>query len=58
MTDRLLTVEQAAKRLGISRTGVYNCIRNEQLKSLRVNGSRRIPLSAIDELIASAEVGI
>jgi excisionase family DNA binding protein len=49
----LLTPEQAALRLGISRWKVYDLLRRGQLSSVRIGSCRRIPTAAIDDFIAT-----
>ena len=48
----LLTPEQAAQRLGISRWKVYDLLRRGSLVSIRIGSCRRIPTRAIEELVA------
>jgi excisionase family DNA binding protein len=48
----LLTPEQAARRLGISRWKLYDLLRRGTLVSLRIGSCRRIPAAAIDDLVA------
>ncbi|WP_309116734.1 helix-turn-helix domain-containing protein [Saccharothrix sp.] len=45
----LLTVEEAANRLGISRTRAYALISRGDLESIRIGRLRRVPTSAIAE---------
>jgi excisionase family DNA binding protein len=47
----LLTVEQAADQLGISRSRVFTLVRDGRLRSVKLGASRRIPRAAIDELV-------
>lgn len=47
---RLLTVADAAKRLSLSRSTVYELIRRGDLASIRVGGARRISPEAIEAL--------
>jgi excisionase family DNA binding protein len=47
----VLTVDQAAARLNVSRWTVYNLIRSNQLASITIGRARRIPLAAIDDYI-------
>jgi len=47
----LLSVEQAADQLGISRSRVFTLIRDGQLRSFKLGASRRIPRDAVDELV-------
>ena len=46
-----LTVEQAARRLGISRSTAYECVRNGSLPSLRFRRRIVIPAVIIDRLL-------
>ena len=48
----LLTPEQAAHRLGISRWKVYDLLRQGSLASIRIGSCRRIPTRAIEDLVA------
>lgn len=43
----LLTVEQAAQVLAISRSKIYALIQSGELPSLRIGGSRRVTPSAV-----------
>jgi excisionase family DNA binding protein len=51
----LVRPEDAALVLGIGRTKVYELIRSGALRSVRVGGLRRIPVAALDELVARLE---
>ncbi len=46
-----LTVDEAAERLRVSRWKVYDLIRSRELASFRVGSRRRIPVSALDEMV-------
>ena len=48
----LLTVEDAARLLAVGRTAVYQLISNGSLASVRIGGSRRISLAALEEFVA------
>jgi excisionase family DNA binding protein len=48
----LLTVEEAADRLAISRTVVYELLRSGRLESVTIGRNRRIPAVAIDDFVA------
>jgi excisionase family DNA binding protein len=58
---RLLTVEEAARRLSLGRTTVYALLRDGQIRSVRVGRLRRIPAEALDtytaRLIADQDAG-
>jgi excisionase family DNA binding protein len=45
----LLTAEEAAERLGIGRTLMYQLIRTGEVESVLIGRLRRIPASAVDE---------
>ncbi len=48
MTDRLLlTVEEAARRLSLSRTMVYELAMRGEIESFKVGRSRRFPADAL-----------
>ena len=51
----LLKVEEAAQLLSLSRKTLYDLMRRGELASLKIGGSRRIPLSALHTLIARLE---
>jgi excisionase family DNA binding protein len=47
----LLTPEEAAQVLAIGRSKVYDLLRSEEIFSIRIGGSRRIPVSALHEFV-------
>ena len=47
----LLTVEQAAYRLGIGRSTAYQLISTGQLESIQIGHLRRIPIDAIRDFV-------
>lgn len=49
--DRLPTVEEAADWLRISRWSVYNLIRNDQLRTLRIGRRRLVTRSALEDCV-------
>jgi excisionase family DNA binding protein len=51
----MLTPEQAAEALAISRTQVFVLIRDNKLHSVKIGSSRRIPKGALDEYIAALD---
>jgi excisionase family DNA binding protein len=51
VTPLLLTVEQASQVLAIGRTAVYELISCGRLGSVRIGGSRRIPVAALDTFV-------
>ncbi|WP_449060818.1 helix-turn-helix domain-containing protein [Planomonospora algeriensis] len=52
MTPLLLTVPEAAAALAISRSKLYQLIASGAVVSIRVDGSRRVPVSALHDYIA------
>ncbi len=50
--DDYLTVNEVAERLKISRWKVYELIRSRELDSFRLGRCRRIPASAVGEMVA------
>lgn len=52
--ERLYTVEQAGRILGCSRGKVYNMLRGGEIRSVKIGKLRRIPASAINEVIEAA----
>ena len=48
--DRLLSIEQAARALGIGRTALYSEIGAGRLRSVKVGRRRLVPSSAISEV--------
>ncbi|MCD2191473.1 helix-turn-helix domain-containing protein [Actinomycetospora soli] len=52
MDALLFTAEEAAELLKISRCKVYDLLRNQDLRSVKIGGSRRIPRSALEEYVA------
>ncbi|MEV1239458.1 helix-turn-helix domain-containing protein [Nonomuraea sp. NPDC049750] len=51
MTRLLLTVPEAAEALAISRSKLYQLIAAGAVTSLRIDGSRRIPVCALTDYI-------
>ena len=49
----LVTPEQAAASLSLGRTTVYQLIKSGQLHSVRIRGSRRIPVAALEAYVGS-----
>ena len=45
-------VEEAAELLSLSRDRIYQLIRSNQLRSVQVGGSRRIPARALEDYVA------
>lgn len=49
----LLTPDEAAEVLRVGRSKVYDLIRSGRLRSVKVDGSRRIPVSCLKEFVAT-----
>jgi excisionase family DNA binding protein len=47
----LLTVEEAADRLGIGRTLAYALVKAGEIDSVQIGRLRRIPLGALDDFL-------
>jgi excisionase family DNA binding protein len=52
MTQLLLTVPEAAKALAISRSKLYELIAAGLVRSVRIDGSRRVPVQALETYVA------
>jgi excisionase family DNA binding protein len=52
---QLLRVDDAARRLGISRSKVYELIQSQTLRSVHIGRSVRISSKALDEFILALE---
>jgi excisionase family DNA binding protein len=48
--DRLLSIEQAARALGVGRTALYSEIGAGRIRSVKVGRRRLVPSSAISEV--------
>ena len=53
MTQLLLTVPEAAKTLAISRSKLYELLAAGLVRSVRIDGSRRVPVEALETYVAS-----
>ena len=51
----LVRPEDAARVLGVGRTKVYELMRSGALRSVRVGGLRRIPVTALNEFVTRLE---
>jgi excisionase family DNA binding protein len=47
----LLTVEEAAAVLSLSRTRLYGLVMRKEIYSIKVGGARRIPLQALHDFV-------
>jgi len=52
ITPSLLTVDEAAAALSLSRTAVYELMRTGDLGSVQIGVRRRVPVTAIDAYVA------
>lgn len=50
-----LSVAELALRLRVSRTTAYNLVRTNEVPSIRLGGSIRIPTSALDRWLSDRE---
>lgn len=57
-TKTLLTVEEAAQRLSLSRNFIFRLIASGELTSIAVGRARRIPLTALVEFVRSRMQGV
>jgi excisionase family DNA binding protein len=53
VTQLLLTVPEAAKALAISRSKLYELLAAGLVRSVRIDGSRRVPVEALETYVAS-----
>lgn len=51
----LVRPEDAARVLGVGRTKVYELMRSGALRSVRLDGLRRVPVAALVEFVARLE---
>ena len=51
---RLLRPEEAAALLAVSRSKVYELMRSGRLGAIKIDGSRRVPVDAVDDFIERA----
>jgi excisionase family DNA binding protein len=51
MTRMLLTPVETAEALSVSRAKVYELMASRQLPSIRIGGSRRVSIQALEEFI-------
>ena len=52
MTRLLLTVPEAAKALAISRSKLYELLAAGLVRSVRIDGSRRVPVEALETYVS------
>jgi excisionase family DNA binding protein len=51
MTRLLLTVPEAAEALAISRSKLYELLAAGLVRSVRIDGSRRVPIEALETYV-------
>ena len=52
MPRLLLTVPEATETLAISRSKLYKLLASGAIASIRIDGSRRIPVTALEEYVS------
>ena len=57
MTRYLLKVDEAAEAIGLGRSKTYQLVNRGVLRSVRVDGSVRVPVSAVEEFVRDLEAG-
>ena len=53
---RTVTVEEAAKILGISRSAAYRCVDSKQIPAVRLGRKLKVPLDGLERLLAGEEL--
>ncbi len=48
---RTITVEEAGRRLGISRSAAYRCVELGQIPALRLGGRIKVPVDALERML-------
>lgn len=56
VTVLLYRVEEAAEALRLSRSQIYELIRSGALRTVKIGGRRRVPVSACTEYVEALEV--
>ena len=51
MDVNLFTIDEAAARLRVSRWTLYNLIRSNQLRTIKIGRRRLVPPAALDECV-------
>ena len=54
---RTVSVDQAAKILGIGRSAAYEGVKTGDIPAIRVGGRWLVPLAALDKMLADAGKG-
>ena len=55
MEKLLLSPSEAAERLSMGRSKIYELMRRGELRSVKIGGCRRIPRAALDDFVADLE---
>lgn len=55
MKKQTLTVEEAAKLLGVGRNTAYDAVRSGQLPTIRLGKRILVPQAALDRLLTEAD---
>ena len=55
VTRFLLSVDEAAQSLHISRVGIYRLLKRGELRSVKVGGLRRISVTALEAYVQKLE---
>ena len=53
----VLTIEEAAERLGIGRTLMYSLVASGEVESVQIGRLRRVPTEALDDFLARLRRG-
>lgn len=48
----MLTVEEAARRLSVSRTTLYDLLHRGEIESVHIGSLRRVPVDCLEEFVA------
>jgi excisionase family DNA binding protein len=51
VTELVLTVDEAAERLRVSRWSIYVLIRSNQLRTVKIGRRRLVPIAALTECL-------
>ncbi|WBB95280.1 helix-turn-helix domain-containing protein [Solwaraspora sp. WMMA2080] len=52
--DRMvLTIEEAAQRLGVGRTTMYALVMNGEIRSVTIGRLRRVPVRCLDDYVTA-----
>jgi excisionase family DNA binding protein len=55
---RTITVEEAARRLGISRSAAYRCVHLGQIPALRLGGRFKVPVDALERMLQGETLAV